>query len=310
MNFAPIFARFILHMMKSLLLKSLLIFLSWVPSQAQQKTPEGYFLKRTTKVGEEIVYVLTYRHFPTSEVVFPDSTHDFKPFEYIRRSFFPTKTVGVESVDSVVYYLATFELLDTQHIAIPVYEITENGEKKAIYPPKDFVILERSIPTNTSDLKLISNTTPETLKEVFNYPYWIVGIGSVLLVGLIVFIFFGRSIRRSYRLRRLRKENAQFVLKFDTLMHSTLNSRLIEDALILWKNYTSKLTQLPLYSYTTKEIRQVIPNDKLTFSLKNIDKAIYAGWTNEENLLREHLSALKAYAQEVYEKKIEEVKHG
>jgi hypothetical protein len=279
-------------------------------SYAQRIIPDGRFLTKQAKVGEELTYILTYRHIPSMEVVFADSTFDFAPFEYVGREFYPTKTVGVESVDSVVFKLMTFELTDTQYLSIPVYEIDENGDKKPILPEKDYITVEKVVHNMPDSLQLLANTNMALVKKAFNYPYWALGGGIVLLIAILIFVFFGRSIRRAYRLKRLRKENAQFILKFDSLLNNSLNSKLIEDALKDWKVYSSKLTNIPLYSYTTKEIRQIIPSEKLNGSLKHIDKAIYAGILDEQKVLKESLYALKEYAEEAYQKKVEEIKHG
>ncbi|GAB4328464.1 MAG: hypothetical protein OHK0038_02280 [Flammeovirgaceae bacterium] len=277
---------------------------------AQKTLPDGRFLTQKAKIGEEITYVLTFRHIPSMEVVFADSSFDFTPFEYIGREFYPTKTIGIESVDSVVFKLMTFELADTQYLSIPVYEIEENGNKKPIFPEKDFILVEKVVLNMPDSLQLLSNTNMALVKKAFNYPYWMLAGGIVLLIAVLIFVFFGRSIRRAYRLKRLKKENLQFILRFDSILNSTLNSKLIEDALKEWKIYSSKLTNIPLYSYTTKEIRQIIPSEKLNASLKHIDKAIYAGILDEQKVLKESLYSLKEYAEEAYQKKVEEIKHG
>lgn len=299
---------------KGFLPKSALLCVGWLLSicltlaQSQSPNPYGRFLGDSVKVGEEVAFVMTYRHRPTEKVVFPDSTYNFAPFEYISREFFPTRTDSLGSMDSVVYKLMTFELDSVQKLKLPVYKINKAGEEVPIYSPEEYILLSQSLISQPDSALLYENTDLLVVKKKFNYPYLMVFLGALLAIALIVFIVFGRAIRRNFRLRKLRKENNKFILDFDQMVYGQLNTETIELALKKWKVYAGKLSDMPLYSYTTKEIREVVPNQSLNDSLRSIDRAIYAGMVEEQ--MQKNLQALKAYAQEAYDKKVEEIKNG
>ena len=59
---------------------------------AQSLKPRGYFSADTVKVGEPVHYTLTFRYPRNLEVVFPGEEAQYVPFEYLDRTFFPTRS--------------------------------------------------------------------------------------------------------------------------------------------------------------------------------------------------------------------------
>ncbi len=277
-------------------------------AQSQSPNPYGRFLADSIKVGQEVAFVMTYRHSPNEKVIFPDSTFNFAPFEYLSREFFPTRTDSLISVDSVVYRLTTFELDSVQKLTLPVFKIDKEGKEVPLFAPSELLLLSQQLISKPDSALFYDNTRMLAVEKEFNYPYLIIAVGSLFAIALVVFIVFGRQIRKSFRLRKLRKENNRFILQFDQIIYGTLHAQFIEEGLSRWKAYTAKLTDMPLYSYTTKEIREVLPSESLNQSLKMIDRAIYAGSAEEQ--LQKSLQELKNYAQQAYEKKVEEIKNG
>ena len=53
------------------------------------------------------------------EVIFPDSSYNFSPFEWVSKEYFPTHTNESGSLDSVVYTLTCFDLAPVQQLVDP-----------------------------------------------------------------------------------------------------------------------------------------------------------------------------------------------
>src|SRR5688500_10227732 len=104
---------------KLLLLIGLLPFLSQAQSPAAN-LPQGLFQEDSVKLGQQVNYLFFHRHSATEEIIFPDSTYNFSPFELVSRQYFPTRTKGGWSHDSVVYTLRTFDIAPVQTLALPV----------------------------------------------------------------------------------------------------------------------------------------------------------------------------------------------
>lgn len=295
----------------SLKLLTLLLWSSISVGFAQQEidNPRGVFLEQETKIGEPIHYILTYRHPSDMEVLFPDSTYDFSPFEWIQQDAFPTRTDSTSSLDSVVYTLMTFELDSIQKLSVPIWEIT--GEKEEdrnnIFPLEDRIFLEPTIIAQPDSVVLQTNTSFIEVFREFNYPYLLLALGILLVLAMITVLVFGKPIRKAYRLRKMKKEFTKFSADFDTMVEKSLDAKLIEHALLKWKNYTAKMVDLPLYSYTTKEITFALTDDKLNNNLIKMDRAIYADLMGDD--LNDALRYLREYALTAYQQKVKEVKN-
>ncbi|PWJ44661.1 hypothetical protein [Sediminitomix flava] len=278
---------------------------------AQSENPYGRFLGEEVRVGQEIKYVLTYTHPSDEEVIFPGEKHSFAPFEYISRQYFPTQSDSTTSKDSVVYTLMTFEMDSIQELTVPVFVMQENGKKEPIFPEKDGIFLVKSL---ASDLQqgeqpqLVENTNLAKVNEEFNYPYLLIFLGLVFIALVIVVFVFGGKIKRVLQLKKLKKQNIKFNSSFENYATAPYDAPKLEHLLGIWKTYTGQMIDLPLQSYTTKEIQAVLPNEKLDTPLKTFDRAIYANMVDDQ--MQQNISFLKEYAQKSYEKKIEEVKNG
>ncbi len=285
--------------------------LSTVKVQAQQEAdnPRGVFLEQQIKVGEPIHYILTYQHPADMEVLFPDSTYNFAPFEWISQDAFATKTDSTGSFDSVVYTLMTFELDSIQTLSVPIWEVTgeKQEDRKNIFPLEDRILLEQTVAAQPDSLTLQTNTSFLPVLKAFNYPYLLVAIGVLIFLGVIIIVVFGKPIRKAYRLRKMKKEYTRFSDDFNKMIEESVSAKLVEQALLKWKNYTAKMVDLPLYSYTTKEITFALSDDKLNNNLIKMDRAIYADMLGDD--LGDSLRYLHNYALSAYQQKVKEVKN-
>src|SRR5690349_8535923 len=81
-----------------------------VVGYSQEIKVAGGFVKDSVQIGEPVAYYLSASYPQSLTVLFPDSVFSFAPFEYSRKTFYPTVTSHGTSRDSVIYYLTTFEI--------------------------------------------------------------------------------------------------------------------------------------------------------------------------------------------------------
>ena len=284
-------------------------------ASAQSLKPSGYFSADTLKVGEPVRYTLTFRYPRDLEVVFPDETANYTPFEYLDRTFFPTRSDSVFSYDSVIYQVATFELDSVQPLTLPVYVVDTdekgNADSTAIYADIDSIILQPVIQQLPDSLVLKENTNPLKLPLQFNYPYLLVGIGAFVALLVLLYVLFGKQLRRQWQLRRLRKANRQFSERFGQAIASLQehpDRQQSEAALVLWKKYMERLDRTPYTKMTTREIAQLPSGEPLRDDLRAIDRSIYGRAMNGE--LIGHFEQLQQHTNRRFQQRVEELKHG
>ena len=121
-----------------------------------------------------------------------------------------------------------------------------------------------------------------------------------VLVAIINWIF-GDGIKKWLRVFQLLQRDLDFSRNFNRLRRvssgkiPTVN---LEKALVLWKKYMERLERKPFSSFTTKEIIDTLPDDRLAEALKAIDMAIYGG--ANANRAMDSLETLKNIANRSY----------
>ena len=272
----------------------------------------GHFHADSISIGQVIPYSLTARYPWGEQVLFPDSTFSFKPFEYSSKKFFATKTIGETSYDSVVYLLTTFEIDSIQRLALPVFLLQEK-DCVAVYTKPDSIFLSyrvAAVPDSISveKLPLKTNTSYQNVKWIFNYPVFALAGGVLVIIIVMVWIFFGKRIRKYFALRRLKKDYQEFMERFnralDRLSPSS-PSRTAEEALLVWKHYMEGLEKYPYTTYTSREIIKMASDRNLDSALRSIDRGIYGGVSSTLEPFR----FLQTYSQQQFQKKEEEVKN-
>ena len=250
--------------------------------------PQGRFLKTTVRVGEPLDYELRYAHAPSLEVVFPDSLARFAPFEYVGKTFYPTRTRRGISLDLAVYHLRTFRLDSVQTLALPV-AVLQGPDTLSVASPPSRVRLRRTaapLPSGRAALPALRQQLAlETVPPVFNYPYWLAGLlaGLLLLAGGAA--LFRQRLARRYRAYKRRKNHGYFLAQFARhverfeLSRSATN---VERAVVLWKNYLAGLENSALNSFTTREIVAYFENDAdVRQALSTTDRVIYGNLQTE-----------------------------
>ncbi len=264
---------------------SLFTFIVLIPLQGAKRynLPEAYFRKDSVKIGEQVKLALIYKHNPAAEFLFPDSAYNFFPFEFVKKDFYPTHTDSVESTDSIVYTLTTFELESNFRLSLPVY-LYEGGDTLPLYSNDAEILLSEVITQTSGTDSLRVNTQYKVLSGKLNYPYLLIGLGILLLIIAIVLVFFRKKILNRYRLYLIGRDYKSFIRNFEKIeiayISQTTTSEL-ELTLSTWKKYLEKLEKLPYTTLTSKEISKLFDYNQLTSSLQNFDRAIYGGYVNE-----------------------------
>jgi hypothetical protein len=270
--------------------------------QAQQLKPRGWFLSDTTLLGQHTEYVLVYRHPPEEKLLFPDSTFNYAPFEYVSHRYFPTRTVDSVSVDSAIYMLTTFELDSFQRVALPVVKFTGAPTPDTVYGNPSEIYLQHQIAVLPDSLAVKVNTEPVAVPREPN----VVLFGLVLLLIVIVLVALAailyKPLLRRWRRRRLNKHQAAFRTNFDSLANKLSYAELQA----LWKEHLQRLSGQPVASLSTPEIGRLYPNEpELQQALRSLDRAIYAGRPPEDMPTQQQV--LRSKAETIYQQKVKQL---
>ncbi|OON68578.1 hypothetical protein [Hymenobacter sp. CRA2] len=255
---------------------------------APDSVPVARFVRSTTQVGALIDYELTFRHSPSLNVIFPDSTAEFKPFEYVRRRYWPTQTRQGLSLDRCRYTLRTFSLDSVQTLRLPV-TLLRGRDTVLLYAQPTGVRLVRTAPVlpPTDELPpLRQNTALLPMPERFNYPYLAAALAAVLVTAGVVWWTFGRNLRRRYRLYRMARNHVYFLAQYTRHLERFQLSRSLanmERAITLWKNYLARLEGNSLNTLTTREIVALYQGDAdVATALRLSDRIIYGNQQPDE----------------------------
>lgn len=276
---------------------------------AQDIKPTGYFLKDSVKIGELVPYSLSYKDKKNRPVIFPDSLYDFSPFELLDKSYFDTHSDSINSIDSAVYYLATFEIDTVQSLSLPVFVFTGN-DSIPIFSEKDSIILNQVVTQMPDSVSLSETRAFQPVSRQFNYPYWIIALVLLGIIALVVGVIWGKEIAKRIKLYRLMKKLEKFKLEFDLEIEnisSDTEKTKIESLLKFWKSYMESLEQIPYTKLTTKEINQIQNNSSLEETLKSIDRNIYS--TLAVTTLQNDFEFLKDYSVDRYNHVTEVIKN-
>jgi hypothetical protein len=290
-----------------------LLMIACLPLWAQKKVDvRGGFIADSLKIGEHTAFYLS-AHYPTElMVLLPDSAFSFAPFEYDSRQYFPTKSAGGMSVDSVVYSLSTFEIDELQTLGLPAFVVNEQ-DCTEVFSNTDTIRLVQlvgNLPDSTAaeKLPLKENLAFVDVPGNFNYPVFAIIGGGVVVILVVLALIFGKRVRRHFKLRNMLRNHEAF-LKAYTQALAPLRAALsipgTESTLVLWKRYMEQLEARPYTKLTTHEMLMLEKDETLGRHLKAIDGVVYGHGT----AVVESLENLKSFADRRFQKKLEEVKH-
>ncbi|HRG78675.1 MAG TPA: LapA family protein, partial [Cyclobacteriaceae bacterium] len=237
----------------------------------------------------------------------------FAPFEFQKKKFFTTKTENGISYDSVIYTLSTYEIDSLQRLALPVFQL-QKKDCVVYYSETDTVFFKKlvnAVPDSLAinQLPLKTNTAYSPVSWLLNYPLALIIGGSLLLIAIIVWIIFGKRIRKYFTVKQLTRSHAAFINRFEQSVEkvkSSFSPELAESSVLIWKKYMEELSAKPYTKYTSREIRET-ENDELGQTLHSVDRMVY-GRISPETF--DSFQQLKDFTQNRFNQKIEEVKHG
>jgi len=275
----------------------------------------GSFSKEGLKIGKHIPFKVVFVHNYNKEVIFADSTYNFAPFEWVKTDAFPTKTdsKGI-STDSAIYWLRTFKLDTIQTLKLPVFVINQKTGDTLKYftevstKQTEFVLSKADLQNmlEKDSVTFYQNTTFLEIPRFTNYPLYGLIVIILLVLAILSFVFFGESIRRGYRLKRLQRQHEKFIQEYASQLRQIENPQATDHTLGMWKSYIEKLKNEPFTTYTSSEISRLTKNESLGENLKVIDRAIYGGQIDNNTELA--LQNLKNYAINVFEKRLAELR--
>jgi hypothetical protein len=284
----------------------MLFFAPCSASLAQQTKPRGLFLTDSIEVGKPFFYSLSYLHAPNTELFFPDTTFDYKPFEIISKKSFPsvTNAAGTATLDSAIYQLVTFDVSAVQTLQVPIY-IFVKGDSTPIFGRRDSIFLKKS---NLEPILKNEDLEPSValapLSSDFNFSKLIGTLAIALGVVIIIYWVFGKDIYKQWRLIKLQRRHLEYLRSFNRLLRNAREKNNIKDAenaIIVWKNYLERLEKKPFATYTTREIIDNMPDDALAQALKKMDGIIYG--QVKSNNMDTFLEVLKTGATKLYQSK-------
>lgn len=281
-----------------------------INAQSQDVKVTAGFVKDSVQLGEPVGYYLAASYPQALNVLFPDSTYNFAPFEFNRKTFIPTTTSNGISYDSVVYYLSTFEIDSIQYLNLPVF-VANSRDCTAFTPIRDSVSLIEAIknPPDSVDaqkLPLKTSTLYEKVFTQFNYVIVLIVSAVLVIAAIVAWAFFGKKIIKYFKVRELRRKYNKFAAEFTAQLNQlteAFSPELAEQTVLTWKKYMEGLSKIPYTRYTTPEIRKAFADNTVGLSLASIDRMTYGGIRPDSF---DSFQQLKSEAEVSFHKKITE----
>lgn len=261
------------------------------------------FLKDSVKVGEPVAVTVLVKHPINTEVLFPDTALNIEPLVIVEKNWFPTRSDSLLSTDSAVYWVTTWQPARGYSLSLPIYLLDELGDSTAITSNTDTLYF-KSVFEATKSKGLKAETNFSQVNQQFNYPYWLLGGGLVLIMLVALLFFFAKPLQRGVRLLLLWRTARIFDTTFDRLAAQAARSKnikLLEQTLNLWKQHLERLTDKAFTTYTTKDFYNDLEDEQLLEVLQRIDRGIYGGST--EVISPEIFPILKGYAVKFYKER-------
>lgn len=244
---------------------------------AQNIEVKGAFVSDSIRIGEPVHYWLTAKYPANVDLLLPDSTFDFTPYEFHSRIFFETTTRDDQAFDSVVYALQSFEIDAVQYLRLPGVVIGTKDTLR-VYASLDSIYFREMVPVATDTTALKVNTEYQRLSRQFNSPLLMIVVGILVLAALIILVVFGKKIRRHYQLKRMAKAHGDFTTELELLIDQlklTGDPEVAEKALSVWKKYQERIEKQPFSKLTSKEITAYDFAGELQEPLRLIDRCVY-----------------------------------
>lgn len=257
----------------------LFLFLISLPVSAQLVRVNGYFMQDSARLGERVAFVLKASYPQASQLIFPDSTHDYSPFVFLEKRTFVTATNEGLTQDSAVYFLSNFSLEPSAYLSLPVIELSRY-DSISYFTPAAEIALILTLDSIPEELVFQENNVYQPLDKPFNWFIFSTVIGGILLGIILLFIVFADRIKRLFRKNREKLRWMQFERKWKRLsdqLQKDPKQVLADEVVGLWKGYLESLTSQPFQEWTSSEIAEALDDKEVFKALRSIDMIIYAG---------------------------------
>ena len=248
----------------------------------------GYFLQKSTPLGQPVPYVFVAQYPLHQQVFFVDSTYDFAPFEWVGAHYYPSRIRDGRMYDSLIYYLAPFTLQATQRLKMPFYYM-ENGKQRTCYTSMDSLRIEAllSPPKTPQEAQLKAQLDYQPVALSFDFLRLFIVIGATLVLCGGLYYFCRRPVAKWWTKRALRKKYLHFSDTFAQLCSALEHKKdihQVEHAVKTWKTYLELLEKRPYRKLSTKEI-SILPNHiEAAAQLQRLDHTIYANRGIEQSM--------------------------
>ena len=233
-----------------------------------------YFLDKEVKLGDSIKLISIINYPIEIELIQPDSTYDFSPFNFIGKKNFQSKFKKDIVYDSTIYYLRTFEVDSIQSLNLNSY-ILKDSLKISSKP--DTIYFQSLV--NNVDENVKNNFALNNILSIFNTYKILSFLSFIILTIFILYISFRKKIKQYLRKRRLIKNLNNFINNYEILeksMNKNNDKKTLEKIVLYWKRYMEKISIFPYSSSTTNEIINFNTDDKLEKILVDIDHVLYS----------------------------------
>tara|TARA_B100001758_G_scaffold63911_1_gene53242 strand:+ start:1581 stop:2459 length:879 start_codon:yes stop_codon:yes gene_type:complete len=235
-----------------------------------------FFKEESVKIGDTITLISTLRYPKNIEIIQPDSSYKFIPFEFLDKIIFESSTSNNFIYDSTIYLLQTFELDSIQSIYLKSY-IINTSDSLEILSNNDNILTISLV--NEKNSKIKANTLLERINSIFNLKKYSIITGVIFSILILIYLVFRKKINKYFKIKRIKSETDFFKNEFDYILNKYLNTnniKFLENLILKWKRFMEKLSKKPYSSSTTSEISIFNKNIKSIKTLKEIDKCIYS----------------------------------
>ena len=244
--------------------------------KSQEINFKSYFLEDSIKIGDSISFISTLKYPINIEIIQPDSSYDYKPFEFVGKKIFPSIAKGDIIYDSTIYTLRTFELDSVQSLLLNSY-ILSDEDSLIISSKKDSILLISQVEDLKAKTK--NNTLYEKILSILNTRKLLIITCIIAATFLTLYLMFRKKINNYFRVRRLKNSIRHFSKSFNasTKKYSISNKKKsLEHSLLVWKRFMEKNSNMPYSSSTTSEICEFTTEKNIKKILFEIDKILYS----------------------------------
>lgn len=235
---------------------------------------DSYFDKDSVKLGEPVHYILKATYPTDQQIIYPDSSADFSPFEFSNKTYGRTTCTDSTCTDSAVYTLKAFDLDKTQQLSLPVYAI-HGRDSTLYYSDTAAVHLQFVIKELPDSLSFRYSTELAHMEKVTNYQHAIAWVVAGLFLTAMLIIVLYKPLRTLISKSRDEKRYKKFQRTIEPLIAQANTAEEIDKFAQAWKDFMGYVAKQPISSMTTREIHRLYKDEALKKMLQQVDGMMY-----------------------------------